>query len=128
MAEKLLITIDNRGNNRVLHAIQRLLPNLERMNTPTGFRIMAKQEPNASSYLHFFEELRSFAVQVTDNLSGFAAGDPEDHRRSPDWARNNRTYLRMKPIDEVIGVPGAWPYLFATNRGKGGCLIGGHVG
>jgi len=36
MAEKLPIIIDNRGENTVLHALQRLLPNLQKMDVPTG--------------------------------------------------------------------------------------------
>jgi superfamily II DNA or RNA helicase len=36
MAEKLPVIIDNRGDNKVLHALQRLLPNLQRMDIATG--------------------------------------------------------------------------------------------
>ncbi len=36
MAEKLPVIIDNRGDNKVLHALQRLLPNLQRMDVATG--------------------------------------------------------------------------------------------
>ena len=36
MAEKLPVIIDNRGENKVLHALQRLLPNLEKMDIATG--------------------------------------------------------------------------------------------
>ena len=36
MAEKLPVIIDNRGDNRVLGALQRLLPNLQRMDVATG--------------------------------------------------------------------------------------------
>jgi hypothetical protein len=36
MAEKLPVIIDNRGDNRVVHALQRLLPNLQRMDVATG--------------------------------------------------------------------------------------------
>jgi len=36
MAEKLPVIIDNRGQNKVLHALQRLLPNLQRMDVATG--------------------------------------------------------------------------------------------
>ena len=36
MAEKLPVIIDNRGENKVLHALQRLLPNLQRMDVATG--------------------------------------------------------------------------------------------
>jgi hypothetical protein len=36
MAEKLPVIIDNRSNNRVLHALQRVLPNLQRMDIATG--------------------------------------------------------------------------------------------
>jgi hypothetical protein len=36
MAEKLPVIIDNRGENRVLQALQRLFPNLQRMNVATG--------------------------------------------------------------------------------------------
>ena len=36
MAEKLPVIIDNRGNNRVLSALQRLLPNLQRIDVATG--------------------------------------------------------------------------------------------
>lgn len=32
MAEKLQVIIDNRGNNKVLRALQRLLPNLQKMD------------------------------------------------------------------------------------------------
>jgi hypothetical protein len=36
MAEKLPVIIDNRGDNTVVHALQRLLPNLQRMDADTG--------------------------------------------------------------------------------------------
>ena len=36
MAEKLPVIIDNRGDNKLLHALQRLLPNLQRMDIATG--------------------------------------------------------------------------------------------
>jgi hypothetical protein len=36
MAEKLPVIIDNRNDNKVLHALQRLLPNLQRMDVATG--------------------------------------------------------------------------------------------
>jgi excisionase family DNA binding protein len=36
MAEKLPVIIDNRGENKVLHALQRFLPNLQRMDIATG--------------------------------------------------------------------------------------------
>jgi hypothetical protein len=36
MAEKLPVIIDNRGDNTVLRALQRLLPNLQRMDVATG--------------------------------------------------------------------------------------------
>ena len=36
MAEKLPVIIDNRGDNKVLHALQRLLPNLKQMDVATG--------------------------------------------------------------------------------------------
>ena len=36
MAEKLPVIIDNRGKNRLLDALQRLLPNLQRMDIATG--------------------------------------------------------------------------------------------
>jgi len=36
MAKKLPIIIDNRGDNKVLHALQKLLPNLQRMDIATG--------------------------------------------------------------------------------------------
>ncbi|MHC4281413.1 MAG: helicase-related protein [Planctomycetota bacterium] len=36
MAEKIPVIIDNRGNNKVLHALQRLLPNLQKMDIATG--------------------------------------------------------------------------------------------
>jgi phosphatidylserine/phosphatidylglycerophosphate/cardiolipin synthase-like enzyme len=36
MAEKLPVIIDNRGENKVVHALQRLLPNLQRMDVATG--------------------------------------------------------------------------------------------
>jgi len=36
MAEKLPVIIDNRGDNTVVHALQRLLPNLQRMDAATG--------------------------------------------------------------------------------------------
>ena len=36
MAKKLPIIIDNRGENKVLNALQRLLPNLQRMDVATG--------------------------------------------------------------------------------------------
>ena len=35
MAEKLPVIIDNRGDNKVLHALQKLLPNLEKMDIAT---------------------------------------------------------------------------------------------
>jgi len=43
MAEKLPVIIDNRGENKVLHALQRLLPNLQRMDIATiwGTRVFA---------------------------------------------------------------------------------------
>jgi len=36
MADKLPVIIDNRGENTVLHALQRLLPNLQKMDVATG--------------------------------------------------------------------------------------------
>ena len=36
MAEKLPVIIDNRGENRLPGALQRLLPNLQRMDIATG--------------------------------------------------------------------------------------------
>jgi len=36
MAKKLPVIIDNRGDNKVLHALQKLLPNLQRMDIATG--------------------------------------------------------------------------------------------
>ncbi|MBA7667111.1 hypothetical protein ES703_75196 [subsurface metagenome] len=36
MADKLPVIIDNRGENKVLHALQRLLPNLQKMDIATG--------------------------------------------------------------------------------------------
>lgn len=36
MVEKLPVIIDNRGDNKVLRALQRLLPNLQRMDVATG--------------------------------------------------------------------------------------------
>ena len=36
MAEKLPVIIDNRGENTVVRALQRLLPNLQRMDVATG--------------------------------------------------------------------------------------------
>ena len=36
MAEKLPVIIDNRGENKVLRALQRLLPNLQSMDIATG--------------------------------------------------------------------------------------------
>jgi hypothetical protein len=36
MAEKLPVIIDNRSNNKVLRALQRLLPNFEKMDIATG--------------------------------------------------------------------------------------------
>lgn len=36
MAEKLPVIIDNRGENKVLNAFKRLLPNLQRMDIATG--------------------------------------------------------------------------------------------
>ncbi len=36
MAEKLPVIIDNRGENKVLNALKRLLPNLQRMDVATG--------------------------------------------------------------------------------------------
>ncbi|GAG78586.1 unnamed protein product, partial [marine sediment metagenome] len=36
MAKKLPVIIDNRGDNKVLRALQKLLPNLEKMDIATG--------------------------------------------------------------------------------------------
>lgn len=36
MAEKLQFIIDNRGDNKVLYALQKLLPNLQSMDIATG--------------------------------------------------------------------------------------------
>lgn len=36
MAEKLPVIIDNRGENKVLHALQKLLPHLQKMDIATG--------------------------------------------------------------------------------------------
>jgi hypothetical protein len=36
MAKKLPVIIDNRGDNKVLQALQRLLPNLQKMDIATG--------------------------------------------------------------------------------------------
>ena len=36
MAEKIPVIIDNRGDNKVLQALQRLLPNLQKMDIATG--------------------------------------------------------------------------------------------
>jgi len=36
MAERLPVIIDNRGEKKVLNALQRLLPNLQRMDIATG--------------------------------------------------------------------------------------------
>jgi len=36
MPEKLPVIIDNRGDNTVVRALQRLLPNLQRMDVATG--------------------------------------------------------------------------------------------
>ena len=35
MADKIPIIIDNRGDNKVLHALQKLLPNLQGMDIAT---------------------------------------------------------------------------------------------
>jgi hypothetical protein len=36
MAEKLPVIIDNRGDNTVVNALRRLLPNLQKMDVATG--------------------------------------------------------------------------------------------
>jgi hypothetical protein len=36
MAEKLPAIMDNRGDNRVVNAVRRLLPNLQKMDVATG--------------------------------------------------------------------------------------------
>jgi len=36
MTEKLSVIIDNQGDNKVLHVLQKLLPNLEKMDIATG--------------------------------------------------------------------------------------------
>lgn len=36
MAEKLPVIIDNRGNNQVVEALRKLLPNLQKMDVATG--------------------------------------------------------------------------------------------
>ncbi|MHC4499096.1 MAG: phospholipase D-like domain-containing protein [Planctomycetota bacterium] len=36
MATKIPVIIDNRGNNTMLHALRRLLPNLQGMDIATG--------------------------------------------------------------------------------------------
>ena len=50
MAEKLPVIIDNRGENKVLHALQRLLPNLQQMDIATiwGTRVFA----NGQLHIH----------------------------------------------------------------------------
>jgi len=44
---------------------------------------MVKQKTNELPYVQFFNELRSFAEQVTDKFSTFAPGEPEDQLRGP---------------------------------------------
>ena len=36
MADRIPIIIDNRGDNKVLHALQKLLPHLQRMDIAIG--------------------------------------------------------------------------------------------
>jgi hypothetical protein len=44
---------------------------------------MPKQKTNNSLYGQLFQELKSFALQVTEKFSNFAAGEPEDQLRGP---------------------------------------------
>jgi hypothetical protein len=39
MAEKLPVIIDNRGDNTVVHALRRLLPNLQKMDAVTSMSL-----------------------------------------------------------------------------------------
>lgn len=65
MAEKIPVIIDNRGDNKVLHAFQRLLPNLQKMDIATGvFEI--------GSFLlleGFWQNLDKIRILMGDNKS-----------------------------------------------------------